>query len=49
MKKITFLLFSLIGFLASAQVNIDENFEAGMPGDWSATYSTSTSFSAIRL
>lgn len=45
MKKITFLLFSLIGFLASAQVNIDENFEAGMPGDWSATYSTSTSFS----
>ena len=41
MKKITILLFAIVGFTwqANSQVNLNENFDSGTPAGWTNNYS----------
>ncbi|WP_422104982.1 T9SS type A sorting domain-containing protein [Winogradskyella sp.] len=42
MKKITLLLFCLMGYMTYGQVNVNENFDAGTPTDWTGNYNNTT-------
>ncbi|WP_111682987.1 T9SS type A sorting domain-containing protein [Winogradskyella tangerina] len=42
MKKITLMLICLIGYTAYGQLNVNENFDASLPGTWSGGYSYTT-------
>ena len=42
MKKITLMIVCLLGSISFAQVNIDENFDSGIPTGWSDTYASTT-------